>query len=105
MNEIIKGILTNDERMKIGRRIQIAQLLREGITYREIKEELKVGIDTILLVEEKLNQSKTWFDLIMFRENKVEKVYRNKRFRTIGGSTKIFKQSEYTGFTRKNVQR
>jgi uncharacterized protein YerC len=105
VEEIIKGVLTTDEQMKIGRRIQIAEMLNNGITYREIKEELKVGITTILLVDSKLQQNKVWFDLIMNREEKVKREYKQKSYRLVGGSTKIFKSREYTGFKRKNVVR
>ena len=37
VNQIIKGVLTYDERMKIGRRIQIAKLLEEGLKYRKLR--------------------------------------------------------------------
>jgi Trp operon repressor len=53
VNEIIKGVLTQDERMKIGRRIQIAELLNANWTFEEIRAKLKVGKNTIQLVEKK----------------------------------------------------
>lgn len=105
VEEITKGILTHDERMKIGRRIQIAQMIKSGLTYREIKKELKVGINTIMLADRKIQQNPKCFDLIINREEKVEKEFQNKAFRKVGGAKMIFKKQEYTGFKRKNVNR
>lgn len=105
VDEIIKGILTYDERMKIGRRIQIAQLLNQSLRYREIMKELKVGLPTIMLVSRKMNQNPHCFELIMKREEKVENEYKRKKYKTEGGSKLIFKKKVYTGYTRKNVKR
>ena len=105
VEDIIKGILTYDERMKIGRRIQIIQLLKAELTYEEIKTELKVGKNTIALSERKMNQNPLCVNLILKREEKVEKEFKQKAFSKIGGSKMIFKKREYTGFSRKNVGR
>jgi len=105
VNEIIKGIMTYDERMKIGRRIQIAQLLKEGLKFREIAEELNVGLPTIMLVSRKIDENPKCFELIMNREAKVEREYKSNAYKKVGGSTMIFKRTEYTGFTRKDVRR
>ncbi|OGM28056.1 hypothetical protein A2962_05570 [Candidatus Woesebacteria bacterium RIFCSPLOWO2_01_FULL_39_61] len=105
VDEIIKGILTYDERMKIGRRIQIAQLLDQGLQYREIMKELKVGLPTIMLVSRKMDQNPRCFELIMAREEKVEKEYKGKAYKKVGESKIVFERKEYTGFRRKNVKR
>ena len=105
VEEIIKGILTSDERLKIGRRIEIAQMLKEGFSYLEISQELKAGRSTISLVERKLNQNPLCFQLINQREQKVEKEFKQKAYRKIGDPMKVFKTKEYTGFTRKFVKR
>jgi uncharacterized protein YerC len=105
VDNIIGGVLTNDERLKIGRRIQIAQLLQEGLTYQDIIDELKVGVHTIKLVDDKLFKNPHCFDLINKREEKVEKEYNIKAYVKAGGSKLIFKRKEYTGFKRKNVKR
>ena len=105
VEEIIKAILTHDERMKIGRRIQIAELIKQGVLYRQIAKELKVGLTTVLLVARKLDQNPTGYELIMDREEKVEKEYRRKAYEKTGGSKTIYKKKVYMGFTRKDVKR
>jgi len=105
VEEIIKAILTYDERMKIGRRIQIAELIKEGMQYRQIAKDLKVGLTTVMLVARKLDENPDGYELIMNREDKVEKEYHSRAYRKLGGSKVIFKKKEYTGFTRKDVKR
>src|SRR3972149_4110170 len=99
VDEIIKGILTYDER------IQIAQLLDQGLQYREIMKELKVGLPTIMLASRKMDQNPRCFELIMAREEKVEKEYKGKAYKKVGESKIVFERKEYTGFRRKNVKR
>jgi len=105
VEEIIRGVLTSDERFKIGRRIQIAQLLRRGIGYEEIRDGLKVGFTTINFVDRNLREHSRAFDLIAKRSDKVEREYRSKAYAHSGGSMRVFKKSSYTGFSRKDVHR
>lgn len=105
VEQIIKGVLTNDERLKIGRRIQIAQMLLEGFSYRDIKDELKVGYPTIELVANKLTKYPLCFELINKREDKVENIYKLRAYKKSGGSKMIFKRKTYTGYKRKDVER
>lgn len=105
VEEIIKGVLTNDERLKIGRRIQIAQMLQARHTYKEIKDELKVGVQTIELVNRKINSHPTCYDLINKREEKVESVYKSRAYVKIGGPKLVHKKHIHTGFKRKDVNR
>lgn len=105
VEEIIKGLLTSDERIKIGRRILIAQGIKEGFTYDEIKDELKVGKTTILMVDGKLRSNPLCFELIGKREMKVNEEYGKKSYENIGGSKRILKSKRYTGFKRSNVKR
>lgn len=105
VEEIIMGVLTHDERMKVGRRIQIAQMLKEGNTYAQIKEELKVGPPTITLTEKKMNQHPLCFALIDKRVGRVENEYKRKAYEKRGASKLVFKRKTYTGFTRKDVKR
>lgn len=105
VEEIIKGILTSDERVKIGRRIQIAQMLQDGRTYEEIKDALKVGLTTINTVEKQTRAHPQGFALIDQREDKVESEFHARAYRKVGGSTRVFKKTVYTGFSRKNVLR
>lgn len=105
VNQIIDGLLTHDEKLKIGRRILIANYLMAELTVEEITRELKVGVNTIMHISRRLEKHKDCFDLIEKRSQKVQKEYKNKKYRLIGGSTKIFKTKEYSGFKRKGVKR
>ena len=105
VEEIINGILTSDERMKIGRRILIAGALEEGLTYDEIKDTLKVGKSTVVKIEEAKRSHPLAFQLVGKREKKVDEEYKNKAYRKVGGAKMIFKKKEYTGFKRKDVVR
>lgn len=105
VEEIIKGVLTYDERLKIGRRIEIAQMLKEGITYKEIADELKVGLSTISLVDKLMRQYPNCYELIKEREEKVEREFSRRAYIGRGGSKMIFRRREYTGFKRKDVSR
>jgi len=102
---IMKAILTQDERMKIGRRIQIAQMLRAKRTYFQIKKELKVGVPTIVMVDRNDKKYKAGFDMIGARETKVDKEYSAKSHFEVGGSKMIHKTRVHTGFKRSDVGR
>lgn len=105
VEQIMKGVITFDERMKIGRRILIAEYLLEGISFHEIVKKLKVGNSTILQVSKNLEEYRTCFELIGFRSKRVENEYKRKSYRKVGGSLKVYKKKEYTGFKRKDVTR
>lgn len=105
VEEIINGILTSDEKLKIGRRIIVAEYLKLGVSFDEISKILKVGKNTIVSVMKNLDKHPGFFDLINERRKKVEKVYGNKKYRLVGGSTLVFKKREYTGFKRKDIER
>lgn len=105
VEDIIKGILTYDERLKVGRRIEIAQMLEDGITYKEIADELKVGLSTISLVDKLMRQYPKCYELIKEREEKVEREFKNKAYVRKGGPKMIYKSRHYTGFKRKDVAR
>ncbi len=47
MKRLLEGLLTPAERHAIGQRLQIAQLLKAGISQREIARRLGVGIATV----------------------------------------------------------
>ena len=105
VEEIINGLLTTDEKLKLGRRILIAQALEEGLTYFEIREQLKVGKQTVALVDRKLRSNSECFKLIGIRERKVKTEYKKRAYKMIGGSKKIFKSKVYTGIKRKDIER
>lgn len=105
VEEIIRGILTYDERMKIGRRIQIAKMLNEDKTHEETREELKVGFSTINLVAKLMSNHPDCFKLINMREEKVEREFKSKAFEKLGSHKRVFRPTTYTGFRRKDVGR
>jgi len=91
--------------MKIGRRIQVAQLIKNGAGYDEIIKILKVGKNTVTKVDKKLQDFPEAFDYIDKRENTVEDEFKKKAYAKKGGSLKVFKETEYTGYKRKDVER
>jgi len=105
VDQIIYGLLTHDERVKIGRRILIAECLEIGMNLREITDMLKVGKNTVASVIKTLENDSTYFALIMQRSKKVTKEYTNKKYREIGGVSLVHKAKQYTGFKRKDVKR
>jgi uncharacterized protein YerC len=105
VEDIMNGILTSDERLKIGRRIEIAQLLSSGLSHEEIVDELKVGRSTIMQVSRKIDRNPKAFELINQRMEKIERIFNAKAYKKVGGPKLIFKKREYTGLTRKDVKR
>ena len=47
MRRLLEGLLTPAELHAIGQRLQIAQLLKAGVSQREIAKRLGVGIATV----------------------------------------------------------
>lgn len=105
VDKITDGLLTHDEKLKIGRRILIAQWLISGFGIEEISREMKVGKNTVMHVSRRLEKYRECFELIARRGKLVEKEYENKSYRQTGGSQLVFKRKEYTGFKRKDVKR
>ena len=105
VDRIIYGLLTPDERLKIGRRILVAEFIRDGATFEEICKHLKVGKNTIQHVSDLLNHDEGWINLIEKRNELVNKEYKKKKYIKRGGSTLIFKPKVYSGFSKKDVKR
>ena len=105
VEEIMKGILTFDERMKIGRRILIAEYLLAGVPFYEIARLLKVGKTTIGFVGRNLDDYAKCFQLISLRGTRVGKEFDKKAYVKRGGSTLVYQRTEYTGFKRRDVKR
>jgi uncharacterized protein YerC len=105
VEEIIKGVLTHDERIKIGRRIEIAEMLSSGLSHDEIADEMKVGFTTIAQVARNLEKYPKCFELIGKRLDKVSNEYSSKAYMKVGGSKLIHKKRKFTGFSRKDVGR
>ncbi len=105
VQEIISALLTTDEEIKIGRRIQIAYMMISGFTGEEIMNTLHVGRNSVTLISKHLSRYPKGFELINERQKKVEKTYKDKSYKSRGGSRLVFKKKEYAGFTRKDVKR
>lgn len=105
VDKVIDGILTYDEKMKIGRRIIIANYLLSKFTIEEISQQLKVGRNTIMHVSRRLEKYRECFALIEKRGKTVEEKYEEKKFRHVGGSKQIKKLKVYSGFKRKDIER
>lgn len=105
VEEIINAILTQDEKLRIGRRIIIAEFLKSGLTVQEIVHLLKVGNNTVMSVTKNLEEHENGFTLLEQRKGKVEKEYQNKKYKLVGGPKKVFKQKVYTGIKRKDIKR
>ncbi len=105
VEKIIDGLLSFDEKMKIGRRIQVAEYLKQDYGEEEISSLLKVGKATIATVARKIEEFPECFGLLWTRRKKVESEYRDKSYRRVGSSLRVFKPRVYTGFERKDVKR
>lgn len=92
VDEIILGLLTHDERMKVGRRIQVAELLEAGLSHREISEELKASSPTIRLVSRKMQEHPSCFLLINRRKERVELEFKKRAYEKIGGPKMVYKR-------------
>lgn len=105
VEEIINGLLTRDEKLKIGRRILVAEYLKAGINFENIVKTLKVGKNTIISVMKNLDEYPEFFTLINSRSQKVDKEYLRKKYTVSGGSKLVYKKKQYTGFKRKDIER
>uniref|UniRef100_A0A831YTG5 TrpR like protein, YerC/YecD n=1 Tax=candidate division WWE3 bacterium TaxID=2053526 RepID=A0A831YTG5_UNCKA len=105
VERIISGLLTFDEKMKIGRRIQVAEYLNQDYGEEEISNLLRVGKATISAITRKVEEFPDCFELLKMRRKKVENEYQGKGYQRSGGSLRVFKPRVYTGFKRKDVKR
>lgn len=105
VDKIIDGLLTRDEKIKIGRRILIAEYILSGFGIDEIIRQLRVGRNTIIHISRRVEKYKECFDLIDKRSKLVEKTYQKKKFTKSGGSKLVHKKISYSGFKRKDVAR
>ncbi|HVT01639.1 MAG TPA: hypothetical protein VHE53_05445 [Patescibacteria group bacterium] len=106
VDEIIDAILTSEEKLKVGRRVLVANYLKSrAFTLDEIRIILKVGKSTIQSVNRRREMHPIGFELIDKRSKKVEQNYQKKKYKTVGGSNLIFKQRKYAGIKRKDIER
>ena len=73
VKQFFKDLLTLSEVVMISRRLQIAKMLLEGYTYREVQDKLKAGVPTIVSVERWLNQGFGGYKNIIGRHKKKKK--------------------------------
>lgn len=105
VDEIINSILTRDEKIKIGRRIVIAEYIFSATPILEICNQLKVGKNTVMHVVNRLEKYQNGFLLIKRRSKKVEDEYLKKKYKKIGGSKQIIKTKVYSGIKRRDIKR
>lgn len=93
IKQILFSLFTSDERTKLGRRIQVAQMIKDNVPYRDITQELQVGKQTIMMVVRRMDSNPEGFQLILSQEGKQGK---NKRkYYIVGGSKMIYKRKVY----------
>ena len=105
VREVMDGLLTQDEKIRLGRRILIAEGLKSQLTIKELSQISNVGYSTIAFVSRQLDLHPKCFELIFARRKKMEKEYESKKYRSVGGSTLLFKKKIYTGIKRSDIKR
>jgi len=89
VKKFLRDLLTESERIMIGRRIIIAQRLLEDKSYVEIKQELGVGVDTIMRVHKWLEDENYGYEETI---KKLEKEYKNRKWSEKNPGTSGFAQ-------------
>lgn len=105
VDSIMRALFTEEERFQLGRRIQIAECLKSGMTIIEISQALKAGNSTVVHISRRIEKYPEGFELIYKRHKKVEEEYEKKKYTKVGGSKLVFKKKVYTGITRKDIKR
>lgn len=105
VDEIMHWLLTPEEKIKLGRRILVAEWIKSNFSVLEICSQLRVGKATVTSVLRQLQKNPEGFMLIEKRGKKVEVEYQKKKYKKTGGSTLVFKKKEYTGIKRKDIVR
>jgi len=105
VTEIINGLLTEDEKIRIGRRILIAEALKNEGKYKEIVQISNVGYSTIAWVAKQIISFPKCFQLVSIRGQKVEKEYKSKKIREVSLSPLPNRRKEYSGIKRSDIKR
>lgn len=105
VREIIDGLLTQDEKIRLGRRILIAEGLKSETTIKELCEISNVGYTTISFVSRQLDTYPKCFDMIFARRRKMLKEYEEKKYTKSGGSKLVFKKKAYNGLKPSDIKR
>lgn len=85
VNELVNGLLTPDEKIRIGRRILIAEALQADEKYKEISQISNVGYSTILWVSRQLINFPLCFQLLSKRKQYLDRKFHEKKYRKVGG--------------------
>ncbi len=80
MKMFLRDLLTESERIMLGRRILIARMLLEGCTHRYIADGLKVGTDTVWRVDRWLDDQFPGYEKAIdgLREEQSARYWRSK---------------------------
>ena len=105
VKEIINSLLTEDEKIRIGRRILVAEALKNEMKFKDLVEATNMGFATISCISKQLSSHPIGFQLIFKRRLKLEKDYEDKKYRKVGGSKLVFKKKSYTGIKRSDIKR
>jgi len=76
VKNFLRDLLTESERVMMGRRIIIAQRLLEEKSYLEIRQELGVGMDTIIRVHRWLEDDVHGYEKVV---KKLEKIFESRQ--------------------------
>lgn len=103
---VIDAILTPDEKVKVGRRVLVAQLINNGnVTYEDLLKNLKVGKNTVSMVIHQMLVNPEGFEAIFRRVKKVDEEYKDKSFTSSILSRHIVGRKTRTNFKRTDVKR
>ena len=81
VKRFLRDLLTESERVMMGRRIIVAQRLLEDKSYIEIKQELGVGMDTIIRVHRWLEDDIDGYEKVVKKLEKIFELRQEKRNR------------------------
>ncbi|EKD33049.1 MAG: hypothetical protein ACD_76C00099G0008 [uncultured bacterium] len=70
LKDFLKDLLNRQERLMLIRRFLIASRLFSGLSYKEIKEELRVGMSTISRIEKTLNFGRRGYIKILLKKDR-----------------------------------
>jgi uncharacterized protein YerC len=88
MKLFLRDLLTESERIMLGRRIVVARLLIAGESQRNIEDQLKVGRDTIGRVQRWLDDQLPGFEQAIAE---LEKEFENREFKKMYATSIMFR--------------
>lgn len=103
--EILHSLFGTEERLQLGRRLQIAQLVFEGASVREIEKVLKTSRDTVLNVRKELEKDTKGYEICLLKHEDLQETYKEKKYVKVGGSLQVFKKTKKTDFKYSQLSR